>query len=62
MTQTNEKKLKVRESNYQHELPLNEWMIRLWVSSGYVKPTKFFQNNPPIPEKKTLLDRILSFL
>ena len=46
MEQQQEKKLKVKYSNFQTDMTFNEWVEKYGVSSGDVEPTKYFQGNP----------------
>lgn len=41
----NQNKLKVRLSTFQTPLSFNEWVDKYKVSSAYVEPTKYYQNN-----------------
>jgi hypothetical protein len=53
------KNLKVIESKYKSDLTFNEWAKELKVSSGYIKPTEFFQGHRSC-KKKTLIERIFN--
>ena len=46
----NEKKLKVKYSDFQTTLSFNEWVERYRVSSGYIEPTKYYQGNAGSPK------------
>ena len=44
-----EKKLKVRPSDFKTTLSFNEWVTKYNVSSGYIEPTKYYQGNAGSP-------------
>lgn len=55
--------LKIQSTVYPEvKLTQDQWMHKLWVSSGYVKPTQYYTENhfcPVVKKERSFIHRIL---